>query len=215
MSDEGSPATAAIGRAKAGQVWLLGGPSGTGKSRLAGALARVVDAPIAEIDDIVEALFAMTTPADQPVLHYWRTHPDAHELPPDKIVELHLAVARALGPAIEAVITSHLAANSPVIIEGDYLLPEMAVKASFGGELNGGRVRAVFLIERNEARLVRNFGSREPDQGDQTARSRVSHQLGEWLADAADRVGVPVVPAGPWSTLLERAVAAFGWSMRA
>jgi 2-phosphoglycerate kinase len=178
-------------------------------------LARVVDAPIAEIDDIVEALFAMTTPADQPVLHYWRTHPDAHELPPDKIVELHLAVARALGPAIEAVITSHLAANSPVIIEGDYLLPEMAVKASFGGELNGGRVRAVFLIERNEARLVRNFGSREPDQGDQTARSRVSHQLGEWLADAADRVGVPVVPAGPWSTLLERAVAAFGWSMRA
>jgi 2-phosphoglycerate kinase len=178
-------------------------------------LARVVDAPIAEIDDIVEALFAMTTPADQPVLHYWRTHPDAHELPPDKIVELHLAVARALGPAIEAVITSHLAANSPVIIEGDYLLPEMAVKASFGGELNGGRVRAVFLIERNEARLVRNFGSREPDQGDQTARSRVSHQLGEWLADAADRVGVPVVPAGPWSTLLERAVAAFGWSMPA
>jgi hypothetical protein len=46
--------------------------------------------PIVEVDDPVEALLAMATPQQQPVLHYWRTHPEAEHLPPDRIVELQV-----------------------------------------------------------------------------------------------------------------------------
>lgn len=32
----------------------------------------------------------MATPQQQPILHYWRTHPEAEHLPPDRIVELQV-----------------------------------------------------------------------------------------------------------------------------
>ena len=56
-------------------VTLVCGASGTGKSYLARPLAERYGAPLAEADDIVTALQAITTPEQQPVLHFWQTHP--------------------------------------------------------------------------------------------------------------------------------------------
>jgi 2-phosphoglycerate kinase len=82
------------------QVLLLGGASGTGKTALSYPLARRYGTPIVEVDDLVEALQAMTTPDQQPMLHYWLTHPEAAHFPAERVVELQVA-----------------------FIEGDYLLP--------------------------------------------------------------------------------------------
>lgn len=191
--------------ARRGTVWLIGGASGAGKTSVAYALARDLGVPIVEVDDIVQALLAMTTPDQQPTLHYWRTHPEAAQLPPPAIVEWLIAEAEALGPAIEAVVANHLETGMSVVIEGDYLVPALAARASFGRESASGRVRAVFLDEPEEDQLVHNFSAREPDQPAQIGRARVSRLHGEWLVAEAVRFDVPVVSARPWTTVITRA----------
>ncbi|MGH2511561.1 MAG: hypothetical protein ACRDGQ_02615, partial [Candidatus Limnocylindrales bacterium] len=141
---------------------------------------------------------------EQPVLHYWRTHPEAQALAPASVVELQVAVGRALGPAIEALVANHLNTNAPVVIEGDYLLPAFAALPSFGAEPSAGRVRAVFLLESDERQLLANFTKREPGAPAQTGRATVSRIYGEWLAREATDRGLAVVAARPWNTVLER-----------
>ena len=122
-------------------VLLLAGASGTGKSAVSYPLARRLGVALLELDDIVEALQAMTTPRQLPELHYWATHPEAAELPAERIVELQIALAEALLPAVHAVVANHLETRAPVLIEGDYLLP---------GPLPAG-ARMVLLDEPDEA----------------------------------------------------------------
>ncbi len=186
---------------------LIGGPSGTGKTRLSYPLARRFGAPIVEVDDIVEALMAMTTPEQQPALHHWATHPEAARLPPEGILQLHLAVTEALEPALAGVIANHLETNTPVVIEGDYLVPSFAARTSFRGIPANGRVASVFLHEPDEAQLVANYAGREPADGEQRLRARVSALFGEWIAAEAALHGAPVIGPRPWSSLERRVLA--------
>ncbi|WP_084962134.1 AAA family ATPase [Thermoactinospora rubra] len=186
-------------------IVLLGGASGTGKTRVSYPLARRLGVPLVEVDDIVEALQAMTTPEQAPLLHYWRVDPRARTLGPEEIVRVQIAVAEALTPAIVAVVANHLDTGTPVVVEGDYLLPAVALRPEFGG-----RVRAVVLHEPDEERLAANYRAREPEAGDQAGRARVSRLYGDWLAGQARSLGVPVVAARPWHDVLDRVTAALG-----
>lgn len=177
---------------------LLLGAAGVGKSSVSYPLAVRLGWPVVEVDDIVEALQAMTTPEQLPDLHYWATHPEAAQLPVDGIVRLQIRTARALRPAVRAVIDNHLQTNTPVLIEGDYLLPVVDTPG----------VRAVMLHEPDAAQIAANFLVREPGAGQQQKRAEVGREYGEWLAREAAAVGVPVVPARPWATSLERVLAA-------
>jgi 2-phosphoglycerate kinase len=188
-------------------VLLIGGPSGSGKTRLSYPLARRFAVPIVEVDDIVEALQAMTTPDQQPALHHWATHPEAHRLPPQGILELHLALAEALEPALAAVVANHLETDTPVVLEGDYLIPPFAARTSFGGIRADGRVASLFLHEPDEARIVTNFSGREPADGEQRLRARVSVLFGDWLVAEAARHGTAVIRPRPWSSLERRVLA--------
>ncbi|ACZ86319.1 hypothetical protein [Streptosporangium roseum] len=192
------------------RVLLLCGSSGTGKSRVGYPLARHYGTPIVEVDDLVEALQAMTTPRQQPLLHHWRAHPGDALLPPADVVELQIAIAEALIPAVDAVVGNHLETDTPVIIEGDYLLPAFAVRDSFAGVPAGGQVAAVVLQETDEAQLLENYRRREPGGGEQLHRARVSALHGERLAAQAAEAGVPVVAARPWDGVFRRVVAALG-----
>jgi 2-phosphoglycerate kinase len=194
----------AAGRRRSWTVLLLGGPSGTGKTRLSYPLARHFDVPIVEVDDIVEALMAMTTPEAQPALHYWSTHPEAAHLPAGDILRLHLAVAAALGPALAAVVANHLATDTPVIVEGDYLVPGFAAEDAYAGLAANGRVASVFLVEPDVGQLVANFSGREPADSEQLGRAEVSAIYGDWLAAEAARRGLSIVAPRPWSTLESR-----------
>lgn len=88
---------------RAWDVLLLGGASGVGKTSVSYRLARQFDAGITEVDDLFITLETLTTPAQQPALHYWRTNPEAANLTAEGIVELHaggrLFVAGVAGPA--------------------------------------------------------------------------------------------------------------------
>jgi 2-phosphoglycerate kinase len=185
-------------------VLLIGGASGIGKTSVSYRLAHHFGIGITEGDDIVAALMRMTTPEQQPVLHYWDTHPEAQELSAEGIVKLHLATCQALTPAFEAVIANHLEEELPLVLEGDYLLPALAAQSSFGDYANEGRVRGLFLHEEDEEQIVQNYLLREPAEGRQEGRARVSWLLSRRLQEQAIATGCIVVPARPWENSFER-----------
>jgi 2-phosphoglycerate kinase len=178
-------------------VTLVCGASGVGKSRAALALAARAGLPLAEADDIVTALRAITTGEQLPVLHYWAAHPEARSWAPPRIADLHLEVCDALRPAFAAVVADHVESGTPVVMEGDYLTPELA-------RAYPDAVRAVVITEADVDQLVANYAVREPHDGEQRRRAEVSVLVGARLADRARRVGAAAVPARPWGDQLDR-----------
>jgi 2-phosphoglycerate kinase len=195
-------------RARRWQVLLLGGPSGTGKTAVSYRLAQYFGIGITEIDDFQVLLERMTTPQQQPVLHFWRTHPAPDQLSATEIMEQGLAVGQVMAPGLEAVIANHLETQTSVVLEGDFIHPALAAQTSFSGLPNDGQVRAIFLYEADERQLLMNFAQREPESGPQTTRSRVSWLYGQWLKQEAEQYGLPVLPARPWDTVFDRIIAA-------
>jgi hypothetical protein len=117
-----------------------------------------------------------------------------------------LDASDAMSAALELVIGNHLASRAPVVLEGDFLLPSLAVRPAYDGVAAAGRVRAVFLYEEDEQQIRRNYRAREGT--DQPQRARVSWYHSQWLRREAARLGLPAVPARPWDTVLERVIAA-------
>jgi 2-phosphoglycerate kinase len=189
-------------------VLLIGGPSGAGKTQVSYPVARHFGVGITEVDDFQVMLEHMTTPEQQPALHFWNTHPEAPSLPAEQIMEQGLEIGKAMLPALETVIANHLESNAPVVLEGDFILPELAARTQFMDEPNNGRVRAVFLYEPDEAQLVRNYLTREPEAGTQDKRARVSWLYGQWLKAETERLGIPLLTAHPWDTVFARVLEA-------
>ena len=189
-------------------VLLIGGASGTGKTSVSYRLASDHGVGLTEFDDVVEAIKAMTTPEQQPTLHYWDTHPEATSWTPQQIADLTQAVREQLHPAAEAIVSNHLETEVPIVLEGDYLLPRLATQSRFGSSEAADRVRGVFLFEPDERQISDNLSRREPAGGDMTARAHISWMIGEALRLECERVGVPALPARPWVTLLDRVRAA-------
>jgi 2-phosphoglycerate kinase len=185
-------------------VLLIGGASGSGKTSISYRLAHHLGIGITEADDIYEAIMHMTTPEQQPILHYWDTHPEAHQLPAEEILKLHLATCRQMVPAFEAVIANHLETEIPLVLEGDYLLPALAAQREFDGFPNEGRVRGLFVHEEDEEQFVQNYWQREPASGRQEKRARVSWLYSQWLQQQVNEVGGIIIPARPWETSFER-----------
>jgi 2-phosphoglycerate kinase len=184
------------------QVLLLGGPSGVGKTSVSYRLAQYFRIGITEVDDFQVILERMTTPTEQPVLHYWNTHPEAAQRSPEEIVKHAIAIGHVMAPALEAVIANHLDSQAPAVLEGDFILPVAATPFS------ESPVRALFLYEESEEQLRQNFLLREPEQGLQDKRARVSWLYGQWLKQEAERTGGLALPARPWNNIFERILAA-------
>jgi 2-phosphoglycerate kinase len=182
-------------------VALICGASGVGKTTVAVGLAARYGVPLTAADDLVTAVMALTTPQQEPILHYWDTHRDVRSWPEDKIADLHLQVADVMGPAFRAVIADHVEFHAPVILEGDYLVPELVVGFGAG-------VRAVVLDEPDEDQIVAAYLNREPDAGPQRVRAGVSVRLGQRLVARARRVSVPVARPQPWADGVDRVDAA-------
>ena len=184
------------------EVFLLGGPSGTGKTSVSYRLAQHFRIGITQVDDFQVILERMTTPKEQPVLHYWRTHPEAAQMAPEEIVKLTIAVGQVMTPALEAVIANHLESQAPIVLEGDFILPVVTTLFS------KSQVRAIFLYEESEEQLRQNFLQRESELGLQAKRAQVSWLYGQWLKQEAERAGALALPARPWHDLFERILAA-------
>ena len=186
------------------QVLLLGGASGTGKTLLSYRLARELGIGITEVDDFQVVLERMTTPEQQPVLHFWQTHPDPGSLSAEEIHEQGLDILKVMLPALEAVVENHLESATPFVLEGDFIHPALAARDAFGEEPNAGRVRGVFLYEPDEGQIVQNFLEREAATGPQTTRARVSVLRAAWIRETCEELGIAALPARPWNTLFDR-----------
>jgi 2-phosphoglycerate kinase len=191
-------------------VLLVGGASGTGKTLAAFPLSRRFDAGFTAVDDFQSVLERMTTPDQQPALHFWATHPDPGSLTAEAIQEQGTEIIRLMVPALEVVIANRLEERTPVVLEGDFIHPALAAQAMFGDEANDGRVRGVFLLDDDEDQLVRNFAEREPESAPQTLRAQVSARWSSWLRAECEAHGVPAIQARPWNTLPDRIIEATG-----
>jgi 2-phosphoglycerate kinase len=178
-------------------VTLVCGAAGVGKSHIARGLADRYAAPLAEADDIVTALHALTAPAHLPELHFWHTHPEAHSWSPERIAEQHFRLIEALRPGMRAVVEDHIEFGAPVVFDGDYLVPDLTTGFD-------GAVRAVVVSEPDKAQVVENLLSREPDDPEQQRRAQVSGVVEAELIRRAVAAAAPVVPARPWETAVDR-----------
>ncbi|MCA0454426.1 MAG: hypothetical protein LCI00_10665 [Chloroflexi bacterium] len=189
-------------------VLLIGGASGTGKTSISYRIAKHFGLNLIEVDDFQVLLRRMTTPAQQPILHHWDTHPDPFSMSAEEMTANLIATGGVMHSGLEAVIANHLEENIPVVMEGDFILPALAVQPTFGEEANNGRVKGIFLIESDERQLVANYLAREPEYGEQTKRARSSWLFGQWLTAECARLGVPTLEARPWADGVERVIGA-------
>lgn len=186
-------------------VLLIGGASGSGKTSVSYRLAHLLGVGITEVDDLQIAVEAMTSPDEYPELHYWRTTPDSINDPVPEVITQLQKVGNTLSPAIEAVIRNHIVTNTPVIIDGDFILPSLMSKDGGNSDfVANGQLRAVYIVETDSDQLVSNYSTREPETGKQEKRADISSQYNHWLIDQAALYGVPVVSSRPWKTVLQR-----------
>lgn len=179
-------------------VLLIGGASGSGKTCISYPLAKMYSVNLIEVDDFQEFLFAMTKPEEQPEIHYWDTHPDWQNEGVEATKQQLINVGRAFKPGLEAVIKNHIDSNMPVIIEGDFILPELC--ASF----QSPKVRSIFIHEPSKNQILNNYLAREPERGNQNYRADVSHCYGTWLASECEKYSVPIIKSRPWHTVIDR-----------
>lgn len=180
-------------------VLLIGGASGTGKSSIAYQLARLYEVNVLEIDDICQALKALTTADVLPALHYFQTGVCWKDIGVSGNVDWLIRMGKELAPAIRSIVIDHVEFNVPVIIEGDFMHPEIA--ASF----DDPKVKTLFVHEPDREQIVQNYLAREPGER-QEYRAEISATYSRWLAEQCLSLGIPVLNSRPWESSLDRAV---------
>lgn len=182
-------------------VLIIGGSSGSGKTTIAYELAHFYQLNVVKVDDIGQALKAMTTAETLPMLHYWNTGTSWREAGVAANVEWLINVSKEISPALKAVVENvHLADSEPCIIEGDFIDPKLCAAFS------DGRVKSIFIQEPDADQIVQNYLSREG--GLQSYRAEISCDHGNWLANTCVKYGIPVLKARPWSDLMQRVITA-------
>ena len=193
-------------------VLLIGGASGVGKSTLAVELGQRYAVAVTQLDDIQVALEVATTPSQLPLLHYWRTNwPDFAAFTDEEHVQHFLDVSRQIfSPVIAALIADRLDGGMPAIIEGGFILPEVANRTEYRGHSSDGRVQTLFIDEGDEAQITANVIDRESGGGpyDATLPARTSWLKNQWLQRECRRLKLPSIAARPWASAVDRAVTA-------
>ncbi|HEY0754467.1 MAG TPA: hypothetical protein VGD98_10925 [Ktedonobacteraceae bacterium] len=198
------------------RVLLIGGNSATGKTYVGQMLASRFAQPLLLVDDFRLAIQEVSTPAEQPGIHYFLAHPTIWQKPPETLCDGFIAVGNALTRPLSVVIAHHVfvEGSGPVILEGDGILPALAAQRSFANKeftpaLVTNEVSSLFLIETDEDTILSNM--RQRGRGferfslrEQETLARASQLYGQWLQRQADHYSLPVVASRPWNTLLER-----------
>jgi 2-phosphoglycerate kinase len=199
------------------RVLLIGGASGVGKTVLAQALARYYGVSLLLVDDVRLAIQQVTTPEQQPALHYFLTTPDVWSHPDNDLLAGFVGVALALAPALGKIMSHHLTDGEPLIIEGDEVAPSLVGEQSpVLPHIPDARlmrnVRALFVNEPDEEMifvnmLARGRGFERMPSEKRRANAHAAWRYGGWLCEEAEKVHSLVIPARPLETLFERALA--------
>jgi 2-phosphoglycerate kinase len=177
---------------------LIGGAAGVGKSRLAHDLALRTGSTVAQVDDMQTAIETLV-PAERLPEYYTPSTTYLRTDSPEEILSAIEQVAAFFAPAVLAAISNRIESHTSTVLEGDFIAPEVAARAKAMG------VRSLFLLA-SEDEIRDNFLQRDGDE--QRGRARVSAMHSQRLADRCGALGLPLVNARPFETLLLRACAA-------
>lgn len=187
-------------------VVFVGGAPAVGKTSVARPLAARLDMDLTHVDDFQIVLERVTDPERYPPIHEWRLHPErVLALDDEGMIEHTRSVAAIVADAIAPVIADRLDRATRSVFEGDFIQPSFAASTDFDGVPTEGRVRSVFLFDTLEG-IADNIAAREGEE--QPGRAQISWNYSEWLRSECDTHGVPTIPARPWETAVERALAA-------
>ena len=183
-------------------VLIIGGASGTGKSELAYKIANKYGISVLEFDDIHNAVKPFASPEDFPAIH----DPDGHkwmELGVERNVNWLKDVSREMFDTLKRIVDRHIEDNVPVIIEGDFIHPELVAT------IVDSKVKALFVQEPDIKQVINNFLSREGGYP-QNFRADISDMYGNWIADVCKEKGVNLIKSRPWGTAHNRAIEMIG-----
>ena len=179
-------------------ILLIGGASGSGKTSISYPLARLYGIDLVRVDDFQVLLESLTTPESHPSIHYWRAHPSWRDEGVDSTVSQLIDVGQMLIPGLVAVINDHLEENIPMILEGDFILPELVA------HFQNARVKAVFIHEPSKEQILQNYLLREGEI--QQYHAEVSCSYGDFLSKNCFKFNIPIIESRPWDTLMERVI---------
>lgn len=179
-------------------VLVIGGASGSGKSSISRPLSSLYGIGLVRVDDFQVLLEKVTTPETCPAIHYWDVNPNWRNEGIDAAVDSLIDVGRVLMPGLLAVITDHIEENIPMILEGDFILPELLTA------FDSSRVKSIFVHELSREQILQNYYAREGEL--QQFRADVSHAYGNWLATSCEKYGITTVNPRPWDSVIDRVV---------
>jgi 2-phosphoglycerate kinase len=177
-------------------VLIIGGASGSGKTSISRPLSQLYGVDLLRVDDFQCLLEAIISPERVPDLHYWKIEPNWRNQSVEWVVERLKSVSQAWLPGLAAVIKDRMEEKIPMILEGDFILPELA--AAF----DNPRIKTIFVHEPSREQIYQNYLSREGTH--QAHRADISHAFGNWLKERCEEFNVPVFESRPWASLLER-----------
>lgn len=180
-------------------VLLIGGSSGTGKSSIAYELAKYYGVNVMEVDDIHLSIETVTTKDAYPAIHYWDNGPDWKAIGVEGNVNWLINVGKEMLPVLKALVNRHLEDNLPIIIEGDFIHPELALA------FDNPEVKLIYISEPDINQIIQNYLSREGGEPQQY-RAEISIAYGKWIADACKQHNIKIIDARPWDTALSRII---------
>ena len=152
-----------------------------------------------EVDDVCQAVKAMTSVETHPAIHYWSTGISWRDIGISGNVEWLISVSKEIMPALKAIVVNHVESGVPIIIEGDFVYPALVL--SFGNP----KIKGFFVKEQDKDQILRNFSVREGGEL-QHYRADISVAYDKWLSDSCEKLGIPTIEARPWNTALYRIV---------
>ena len=186
------------------KVLLIGGSSAVGKSYLARQLSDEFHVPLTEVDDIRISLQQVVDQNSHPDLYFFLNKPYPEilkENTPDELVKKLLKVGEEIWPALDALISKHIACNEPVIFEGDGIIPSLLSRR---GQKD---IKSIFIWDSKENLLIRSINrARHGDSGEESEQNQASFSaaFSDELKRQAVEAGFYTIEATPFGTLLER-----------
>lgn len=185
-------------------VLLIGGGGAVGKTHVASRIGARFSASTMQADDVRLVLQRAIPATTNPGLHFF-VAADIRNLDLADSIPRQLEIGRFVSEMLEIAIAHHVSTAQRLVIEGDAILPDLATQKRHAGISTKGRVRAVFIEEKDLDRVY--AAQRERGRGsdlDQRRWAAFHHEHGRVLADRARTLGVPVVPARPRHNLAAR-----------
>lgn len=180
-------------------VLFIGGASGMGKSSVAYELADFYKVNVMEVDDICQAVKAMTTRENLPAIHYWSTGINWLDIGVSGNVKWLIDVSKEMIPGLKAIVNNHIETDVPVIIEGDFIHPEFVVS------FENPKVKSLYIYEADKNQIVQNYLAREGGEL-QHFRADISAEYGDWLVGTCAKLGIKVIESRPWDNVVDRII---------